>query len=146
MNGRLLTLGVAAAIAAATVLTGCGSKSVSQGAAAPISVNPTSPPPSTGPSGAPVTKQAITKPVTVSGQGRTLTVSAVTTGCETDDLVAHESTASVTLLVEVTSHRKTGQMCSDLAKLTRLSTTLKAPLGKRQVFDGATGKQVAANS
>ncbi len=145
MNGRLLTLGVTAALAAATVLTGCGSKTVSQPSSAPMSVNPTSPSPSTGPAG-PVTRQPITKPVTVGGQGRTLTVSATTTGCKSDTLVAHESTASVTLIVEVTSHHKTGQMCPDFAKLVRISTTLDAPLGKRQVFDGATGKKLAARA
>jgi hypothetical protein len=144
MNGRLLTLGIAAAIAATTALTGCGSQTVSQPSSAPMSRNPTTPAPS--PSGTAMVKEPIKKSVAVSGQGRTLTVSAVTTGCKTDKLVADESTASVTVTVEVTDHHKTGQMCPDFAKLTRISTTLKAPLGKRQVFDGATGKQLTATT
>jgi hypothetical protein len=126
---------------AGAVLTGCGSKTV-QTRSAPISVNPSSPSPSVNPAGGTMTKAAITKPVNVSGQDRTLTVSTVTSGCKTAALVSHESTASVTLVVEVTDHRKPGEMCPDMAKLARVSTTLKAPLDKRQVFDGATGKQV----
>ncbi len=144
MNGRLITLGVTAVLAAATVLTGCGSKTVSQPSSAPMSRNPATP--SAPATGGPVTRQPITHPVTVGDSGRTLTVSATATGCRTDELVAHESSASVTLIVQVTDHRKTGQMCSDMARLTRISTTLDAPLGKRQVFDGASGKRVATKT
>ncbi len=140
MNGRLLTIGVATAIAASAALTGCGSKTVTQGAA-PIHVNPSTPAPSTS-AGGTMTKEAITKPVGVSDQGRTLTVSTTTGGCKTAQLVAHESTASVTLTVEVTDHHKPGQMCPDLARLTQVHAQLAAPLDQRHVFDGATGKQV----
>lgn len=145
MNRRLLVLGVATAVVAGTVLTGCGSKTVSQGSA-PISVNPTSPAPSADPSGGKVTKEPITKPVAVSNQQRTLTVTAVLGGCKSAELVPHESTASVTLVVQVTDTRKPGQMCPDIEKLTPVSTTLKAPLDQRKIFDGATGKQVAART
>lgn len=145
MNGRLLTLGIAATIAAGTVLTGCGSETA-QPASAPNSVNPATPSPSTVPSGGTMTRQPITKTVAVTGQGRKVTVSTVTSGCKTAKLVPRESTASVTLVVEITDHRKPGEMCPDLAKLTQVSAMLKAPLDKRQVFDGATGKQVRTHT
>lgn len=139
MNGRLLTLGVATAIAASAALTGCGSKTVTPGAA-PMSVKPSVPAQSGSPGGV-MTKQPI-KSIGVSGQDRTVTVSAVTGGCKTAKLLSSESTASVTLTLEITDHHKTGQMCPDFAKVTQVHTTLNAPLDKRQVFDGATGKQV----
>lgn len=147
MNGRLLALAAAAAIAATAALTGCGSKTVSP-AAGPASVNPSgSHTPSAAPGGTVAGQpkdQPITKQITVASDGRTLRTEAVRGGCETVALKASEATSDVTLTVQVTKHQKVGQMCPDIAQLTQVSTTLKAPLDNRRLMDGATGKQLPA--
>jgi hypothetical protein len=144
MNGRTLTLGAAAAAVACAVLTGCGQNTTAGSAPA----TPPSPkPPQHGATMAPapqVTKEAITKPVSVSGQGRTVTAQAVEGGCRIAQLTAQESASTVTLTVTVSDHRKPGVMCSDLARLAPVSTTLKAPLDGRKLVDGTTGKPLAA--
>ncbi|MDF3292504.1 MULTISPECIES: hypothetical protein [Streptomyces] len=148
MNGRLLALTAAAAIAATTALTGCGNKTVSP-ASGPTSTSPSgSHAPSAAPGGGTAAgqpkDQPITKQVTVASDGRTLRTEAVRGGCETVALRASEATSDVTLTVQVTKHQKPGQMCPDIAQLTQVSTTLKAPLDNRKLVDGATGKQLPA--
>lgn len=141
MNGRLLSLGVASAIAVSAVLTGCGTKTVTQSSPSSVTAKPVTPTPSAS-SGGRTTKVPITKKVAVAGKDRTLTVPTFTSGCKTVKLVAGEAAASVTLTVVMTDHHKPGHMCPAFAKLTKVSTTLKAPLGDRKVIDATTGKQL----
>ncbi|MCQ4043894.1 hypothetical protein ACFOSC_23725 [Streptantibioticus rubrisoli] len=145
MNRRLLALAAAAAVAATAALTGCGSKTVSPAAAPPSASTSGSHAPSAAPGGAAQPKdQPISKPVTVASDGRTLHTEAVRGGCETVALKASEAASQVTLTVQVTKHQKLGQMCPDIAQLTQVSTTLKAPLDSRKLVDGANGKQLPA--
>lgn len=145
MNGRLLSLAAGASLAASLVLTGCGTQTVAQKpGGAPASINPTTPAPKGNGSGAMIKLQPIGKSVQVAANGRTLTVSTETGGCKRATLVAHESSASVTLALEVTDHHAAGQMCPQFVKITKVTADLKAPLGSRTVFDADGGKKVAA--
>lgn len=148
MNRRLLALAATAALAAAATLTGCGTTTGTSSQPPKVSVAPTNPSPSASQSapGGTVAKQAISKPVTVTGGGRTVQVDAIGGGCKTVRLVDQESAADVTLTVEVTTHHKPGQMCPDIAKDIKVSATLKAPVDSRKVLDGSTGKQLQTHS
>ncbi|MDF2258213.1 hypothetical protein [Streptantibioticus ferralitis] len=147
MNGRLLALAATAAIAASAALTGCGHTTVSPASgsvsSSPVGSQHSTSAPSGDTTGQPK-DQPITKQVTVASDGRTLHTEAVRGGCETVALQAKESASDVTLTVQVTKHQKVGQMCPDIAQLTTVSTTLKAPLDSRKLLDGATGKQLPA--
>ncbi|MDI5967225.1 hypothetical protein POF50_010935 [Streptomyces sp. SL13] len=145
MNGRLLPLAAGAVMAASLVLTGCGSQTVTQKpGAAPASINPTTPAPKGGGSGAMIKLQPVGRSVRVAADGKQLQVSTDTGGCKKAKLVAHESSASVTLSLEVTDHHSAGQMCPQFVKVTKVTVELKAPLGSRSVFDADGGKKVAA--
>ncbi len=144
MNARTLTLSAAAVAVAGAVLTGCGHSTTAGGAPA-TPPSPTPPPSSSAPAPAPkVTKQAITKPAGLAEQGRKITVTAQQGACQSVRLASQETSAQVTLTVEVTDNRKPGMMCAAYVKVVQVSTTLKAPLDGRKLIDGATGKEIPA--
>ncbi|MBV9024325.1 MAG: hypothetical protein JO362_11160 [Streptomycetaceae bacterium] len=152
MKKRSFAPTAAAAIAAGVLLTGVcgyGNFATTTSNVADRIASPAGPGTSIDPGGpmqpAPtprISKQPIDQPVTA--QGRTLTTKAVAGGCRTAQLVSQETPTTVTLTILVTNHQKPGELCSFIAMLTPVSTTLKAPLGSRQLIDGATGKQLPA--
>lgn len=145
MNRRLLPLAAGAALAASLVLTGCGTQTVTtKPGSAPASINPSSPAPRGGGSGAMVKVQPIGTPVQVTDGGRHLVVSTETGGCKHAALVAHESSASVTLTLQVTDRHTAGQMCPQFMKVTKVTANLASPLGDRTLFDAAGGKKLTA--
>ncbi|MCQ4083739.1 hypothetical protein NGB36_24880 [Streptomyces sp. RB6PN25] len=154
MKKRPLAPTAAATLAAGALLTGvsgCG-HSTTAGSAAGQPASHVSPGRSIGPggpmqmpTGGPKTsKQPINQPVTLAAQDRTVTAKAVVGGCRTAKLVSQETLTAVTLTVVVTNNQKPGEMCSTLAKIVPVQTTLKAPLDSRKLIDGATGKQLPA--
>jgi hypothetical protein len=126
--------------AATTTMTGSTAEQLASHAGPSTSINPGGP---MQPAPAPrASKQPIEQPVTA--QGRVLTTKAVAGGCRTARLVSRETSTTVTLTILVTNHQRPGQLCPAIAMLVPVSTALKAPLGSRQLIDGATGKQLPA--
>lgn len=149
MKKRPLVPAAAATVAVGALLAGvsaCGTATTT-GNAANQPASHVSPSTSIGPGGpmrpAPTPKtgtQPINQPVTA--QDRTVTAQAVVGGCRTAKLLSQETSTTVTLTVVVTNNQKPGEMCSTLARIVPVSTTLKAPLDARTLIDGATGKHL----
>ncbi len=144
MNGRLLPLAGAAALTAALLLTGCGSQTVAdKPGSAPASINPSTPAPTRSGAATMIKVQPIGKSVQVSADGRKLTISVETAGCQSARLIPKESSASVTLTLQINQQHKAGQMCPQFVKPTKVTAALKAPLGDRTLFDRATSDKLA---
>jgi hypothetical protein len=145
MNGRIIPCAGAALLAASLLLTGCGSQTVGdKPGSAPASINPT--PSASGhgtTTGTMIKIVPIDAAVQVSADGKKLTVSTETAGCQSAQLVPKESSASVTLTLQIRQQHKAGQMCPQFEKPTKVTADLKAPLGQRTVFDRSSSKKLA---
>jgi hypothetical protein len=115
---------VPAAVAALVVLTGCsalgagGAKTVTR-------------------------KESITRPVTVGGDDRTLTVMTVSGGCDgLPRLRAAETPKAVLLTVQVVTRTGPGVACPAVARFGPARATLRTVLGSRTVTDRTTGRRL----
>lgn len=115
-------------IAALAVLTGC---SVSPAAGAKT-----------------VTRtEAITQPVTVSGDDRTLTVMTQSGGCDdSPHLRVSETRTGVLLTVQVTTRTGPDVVCPADARMGPARASLHTVLGSRTVTDATTGHRLAVRS
>ncbi|MEU5540100.1 hypothetical protein AB0H32_44740, partial [Streptomyces sp. NPDC020362] len=87
--------------------------------------------------------EAITRPVTVSGDGRTLTVMAESGGCDgPPHLQASESPTAVSLTVRVITRTEPDVACPADARIGPARATLHTVLGSRTVTDKATGRRL----
>ncbi|MEY9836459.1 hypothetical protein ABH941_001679 [Streptacidiphilus sp. EB103A] len=85
---------------------------------------------------------AVTGPVLVSGDGRSLSSPASWTGCEDQpNLVAEESSSTVTVRIHRVDHSVPDQACDD-GQSQQLTVTLHQPLGARRLVDGVTGSTI----
>ncbi|MER6029601.1 hypothetical protein [Streptomyces sp. NPDC001851] len=84
------------------------------------------------------------RPISVSQDGRTVSVGATGGGCLTPRLSAREATAALTLTIEVVTRQDPGQVCTANVELVPLKVTLTRSLGGRTIIDGATGRPVTA--
>ena len=85
---------------------------------------------------------AVTGPVLVSGDGRSLTSPASWTGCEDQpNLVAEESSSTVTVRIHRVDHSVPDQACDD-GQSQQLTVGLHQPLGARRLVDGVTGSTI----
>lgn len=84
------------------------------------------------------------RPVSVSHDGRVLSVKAVGGGCQTPGLSAREGTGTVTVTIKVVTRQKAGEACAANAELVPVQATLARPLDGRKLIDGSTGRSVPA--
>lgn len=82
------------------------------------------------------------RPVSVSRDGRVLSVKAVGGGCMTPSLSAREGTGTVTVTIKVVTREKPGQGCPANAVLVPVQATLVRSLDGRKLIDGSTGRPV----
>ncbi|MFI9810103.1 hypothetical protein ACIHEJ_38395 [Streptomyces sp. NPDC052301] len=116
---------VSVTVAVLVVLTGCST--------------------STAPGAKTVTRnEAITRPVRVSGDDRTLTVVAESGGCDSlPRLHVSETPKSVVLTVRITTRTGPGVVCPADARIGPARATLHTVLGTRTVTDGTTGRRLS---
>lgn len=76
----------------------------------------------------------------VSPDGRTVSVTAASLCDQTDTLIAREQPASVTLTVQIAEPRN--PPCSGMPGFAVYRAQLQAPLGRRKLLDGSTGRPV----
>lgn len=87
--------------------------------------------------------EAITRPVTVSGDDRTLTVMAESGGCDGPPrLRVSETSKAVFLTVRVISRSGPDVACPADARIGAARATLHTVLGSRTVIDEATGRRL----
>ncbi|MEV6833900.1 hypothetical protein AB0N17_05155 [Streptomyces sp. NPDC051133] len=88
--------------------------------------------------------EAITHPVTVSADDRTLTVLAESGGCDgLPRLRASETAEGVVLTVRITTRTGPDVACPADARFGPARATLHEPLGTRTVTDGTTGRRLS---
>jgi hypothetical protein len=85
------------------------------------------------------------RPISVSHDGRFLSVKAVGGGCQTPSLSAREGTGTVTVTIKVVTRQKPGEGCAANAELVPVQATLARPLDGRKLIDGSTGRSVPAS-
>lgn len=91
--------------------------------------------------------EAITQPVTVSGDDRILTVMAQSGGCDGPaHLRASETPARVLLTVRVTTRTGPDIVCPADARVGPVRVTLHTALGSRTVTDATTGHRLEIRS
>lgn len=85
--------------------------------------------------------EAITRPVTVGADGRTLTTAGTAGGCQTLRLTADETGSAVTLTLRLTTRESNAKHpCPADVRFGPVSVKLHTPLHGRPVSDGTTGK------
>lgn len=85
---------------------------------------------------------AVTGPVLVSSDGRSLASPVSWTGCEDQpNLVAEESGSTVAVKIHRVDHSQPDQVCDD-GQSQQLTVTLQQPLGARRLVDGVTGSTI----